>query len=68
MVLRKHEQFSSHRQAVEAIITLPATTVNIGEQLSREHAKEKEVSRDMLLKIISSIQVDEIVIRGADHT
>ncbi len=53
---RKHEQSSSHRQAVEAIITLPATTVNIGEQLSREHAKEKEVSRDMLLEIISSIR------------
>ena len=56
MVLRKHEQSSSHRQAVEAIITLPATTVNVGEQLSREHAKEKECNRIMLLKIMSSIR------------
>ena len=56
MVLRKHEQSSSHRQAVEVIITLPASTVHIGEQLSQQHVKEKELNRSMLIKIMSSIR------------
>ena len=56
MVLRKHEQSSSHHQAVEATITLPPTTVDIGEQLSKEHTKNKEFNRSMLLKIFSGIR------------
>ena len=38
------------------MITLSNTTINIGEQLVKQHAKEKECSRRMLLKIISSIR------------
>ena len=55
-MLKKHEQSSCHREAVELTITLPATTRDIGEQLLQEHEKEKETNRKMLLKVISCIQ------------
>ena len=56
MVLKKDEQSSCHRGAVEVTITLPATTRDVGEQLSKEHQKEKETIRKMLLKVIYCIQ------------
>ncbi len=55
-MLRRHELCSSHKEAVEVTITLPASTGNIAEILSREVMKEKEQNRTMLLKIISSIR------------
>ena len=56
MVLKIHEQSLSHHQAVEMILTLPATTIDIGEQLSREYVKEKELNRSMLIKIMSCVR------------
>ena len=56
MLLKKHEQSSCHREAVEVTITLPATTRDVGEQLSQQHLKEKETNRRMLLKVISCIR------------
>lgn len=38
------------------LITLPATTKDIGEQLVQQHAKERECNQRMWLKIISSIR------------
>ncbi len=38
------------------MVTLPATTQDIGEQLSRQHVQEKEKNRRMLQKIISCIR------------
>ena len=55
-ILKKHEQSSCHREAVEVTITLPATTRDVGEQLCQEHQKEKETNRKMLLKVISCIR------------
>lgn len=55
-IFLKHQQSSCHREAVEVVITLPATTKDIGEQLVQQHAKEKECNRRMLLKIMSSIR------------
>lgn len=56
MVLRRHEQSLSHLQALEMIITLPSSTINVVELLSREYAKEKECNRRMLIKVMSSIR------------
>ena len=56
MVLKRHEQSSSHRQAVETTITIPSTTVSIDEQLCHQLSKEKEINRGMLIKIISSVR------------
>ena len=56
ILLQKHQQSSCHREAVEVVITLPATTKDVGEQLVQQLAKEKESNRKMLLKILSSIR------------
>ena len=56
MSFKKHEQSSCHREAVEVMVTLPATTRDIGETLSQQHAKEKEGNRKILLKILFNIR------------
>ena len=38
------------------MVTLPATTQNVGEYLSKEHQHEKQERRQCLLKIHSNIQ------------
>ena len=55
-VLKKHEQSSCHRETVQVTFTLPATTRDVGEQLSHQHKKEKETNRRMLLKVVSCIR------------
>ena len=41
---------------MEVVISLPATTMNIGAQLSHQYAQEKELNRKMLIKILSCIK------------
>ena len=53
---RKHAQSNTDAEAVEAVVTLPKTTADVGESLSAIHKQEKEQARDMLYKIISSIR------------
>ena len=53
---RSHENSATHKEAVEVMVTLPATTRDIGEQLSQEHATQKVKNRDALLEIISCIR------------
>ena len=50
---KKHEKSSCHHEAVEVMITLPATTVNIGELLPNI---QKMKNRDALHEIMSSIR------------
>ena len=49
---KKHVQSKCHAEAVEVVVTLPKTTKDIGEQLSRAHRLEKEQARDMLQLIL----------------
>ena len=49
----KHLQSKSHIEAVEAVITLPKQTKDVGAQLSIAHKAEKEEARDMLQIILS---------------
>ena len=53
---KQHEGSHCHREAVEVIITLPATTMHIGAQLSQQYAREMENNRKMLLRVLSCIQ------------
>ena len=53
---KKHVQSKCHAEAVEVVVTLPKTTKDIGEQLSRAHRLEKEQARDMLQLILSSVR------------
>ena len=55
-LFQKHQQSACHHAAVEVVITLPATTKDVGELLVQQHAKEKECNRKMLLKILASIR------------
>ena len=45
-----------HKEAVEKIVTLPATTRDVGELLSRMHAQEKIENRQCFLKILSKLR------------
>ena len=53
---RQHEASASHKEAVERVFTLPATTTDIGEVLSTVHAQEKFENRQCLLKILSNLR------------
>ena len=44
------------KKQLHDMITLPSTTRNVGEQLSREHATQKVKNRDALLQIMSCVQ------------
>ena len=52
---KKHKESKTHCEAVEAVITLPSTTKDVGELLSAAHKREKQLARDNLKIIISSI-------------
>ena len=54
--LKKHEQSSSHKEAVEKMITLPSSCPDVAEMLSREHAEQKKDNRQCLLKILSNLR------------
>ena len=56
MSFRVREQCTTHKRAVEAVITLPATTKDVGELLSTVHASEKATNRQCLLKILSNLR------------
>ena len=52
----KKQESKTHCEAVEAMITLPKTTSDVGELLSKAHKEEKELARDMLRSILSSVR------------
>ena len=50
-----HEQSHCHKQAVMCVITVPATTGDVGELINEKYAEEKTVSQQSLLKILLNI-------------
>ena len=52
-----HEQSNCHKEAVMKIISLPATTNDIGESLSQLHKKEKLERQQCFLKILTNIKI-----------
>ena len=58
-----------HCEAVEAVITLPRTTGDIGELLNKGSKQEKENSREMLQTILSCIRFlarQALALRGSN--
>ena len=56
---------------MEAVITTPRTTPNVGELLSSAHTKQKLLARDMLLKLLSSVRYlarQGLALRKVDDT
>ena len=65
-----HQKSATHKRAVQVMFTLPATTGNVGEILSRAHAQERLANRDYLLKLFQNIQFLSrrgIALRGHDE-
>ena len=52
---RKHESSKCHRDSVQVMGIIPATTADVGEILSATHAQEKHTRKQMLLKIIQNV-------------
>ena len=55
-VFQQHELSNCHKEAVEKIITLPATTSDGVEMLCKAHAQEKSENRQVLLKILLNLR------------
>ena len=53
---RSHEGSSCHKEAVEKLLTLPATTKDIGESQSSIVAEQKQCNRACFLKVLDSIR------------
>ncbi len=51
-----HDKSSCHKEAILKVVTLPATTRNIGEQLCRQYSEQLLERRQCLLKILSCIR------------
>ena len=47
----RHEQTTTHKKAVEVLVTIPETTRDIGEMLSTAHAEGKKISGQCLVTI-----------------
>ena len=52
----KHELTVTHKAAVEYMVTLPATTSDIGYLLSSNYASQKQANREYLLKVIQNVK------------
>ena len=55
MAFKSHENSAYYKEAVEVMVTLPATTRDISEQLSQQHAAQKEKNSEALIQIMSCI-------------
>lgn len=55
VAFNKHLKSECHKEAVE-ICELPKKTGDIGEKLSTEHKREKELNREMFWRILQNIR------------
>ena len=51
-----HESSKCHKEAVLKMVTLPSTTVDVGESLSQQHKQEKRDNRQCFLKVVSNLK------------
>ena len=54
--MKKHANSACHREAVEVVITLPATTGDVAELMSATHQREKQQKSTILMKLLCSIR------------
>ena len=52
----KHQDSKTHCEAIEAVITLPKTTADVGELLSKAHREERVRARNILTIKLSSVR------------
>ena len=51
-----HENSRCHKDAMHKMVTLPATTRDIGKALSQQHRDEKQSNRQCFMRILSNIK------------
>ena len=56
MGFKKHELSACHKEAIDVMVTLPATVKDIGELSSQIHADQKAKNRQLFLQILSSLK------------
>ena len=56
VVFAKHKRSSFHKRAVEAVITIPATTRDVADSLSSQAVQTKKEHRPCLLKVMASLR------------
>ena len=61
---RKHESSSSHKQAVEQVVTNPSTHCDVGECLSTSLALERKETRACFLKVMKFLARQGLALRG----
>ena len=67
MSFTRHEVSDCHKETFEAMITLPKTTSDVAEMLSKSHSAEKKDSRQLFMKILLNIAFlarQRIALRG----
>jgi hypothetical protein len=53
---KNHELSASHKEALQVVVVIPSTCPDVGDMLSREHAREKSENRQCFLRILSNIR------------
>lgn len=56
MCFSRHEASDCHKEAFETMVTLPKTTGDVAEMLSKSHAAEKKDNRQLFMKILENIK------------
>ena len=56
IAFKKHESSECHKEAVQVMISLPATCPHVGEMLSSQHAQQKMENRECLLKVLANLK------------
>ena len=56
IAFKKHESSVSHKEAMQVMVTIPSSCPDVGEMLSKQHAKEKWDNRQCFLKILSNVR------------
>ena len=54
--LRKHISSSSHKQAVEQVVTIPSTHCDVGECFSTSLALERQENHACFLRVMSTLR------------
>ena len=53
---KNHEVSASHKEALQVVVVIPSTCLDMSEMLSREHAHEKSEKRQCFLWVLSNIR------------
>ena len=56
VAFRNHGQTKCHKEAVQTVVVFPRDYEDCGELISSQHATDKVINRQMMLKLLSNIR------------